>query len=239
MELFKLLSEKVAFHKQRPDSIEALAHGIFAITMTLLVLDIQLPEMNRDNDAWLSLKHSFPKIATFILSFTVVGLFWTVFTNQFNYIKVSDRRENIIALFYLMFVSLFPFSTSFLSDNLTSNVAVGFYIVNNLVVLLMNLLHWLYSYHHGLVQIEENRRAVIHKAVLIPAKISITAQALLLGCCFFSSAVALYGTFFLQIIFTFNGYFELLYSMGRKKLIRAKSRILSKYHKALPKSSLD
>src|SRR5215207_6970875 len=119
------LSEKTAYHKQRSHRIEGLSDAVFAIAMTLLVLDIRIPlkEIETETDAWLSLINISPKILTFILSFSVAGQFWSIFTNQFNYLHTSDRNEFIIGLIFLMFVSLLPFSTSFLSEHLWSRVA--------------------------------------------------------------------------------------------------------------------
>lgn len=114
MELLKSFGEKVAFHKQRSHRIEALADGVFAIVMTLLVLDIRTPlnEMDTERGLLLLLWHTIPKIFTFVLSFSLVGLFWVVLTNQFNYIQESDRNSIVIVIFFLLFVSLLPFSTS-------------------------------------------------------------------------------------------------------------------------------
>src|SRR4051812_15077488 len=108
MGISESLSERVAYHKQRSHRIETLSDGVFAITMTLLVLDIRVPldQMNTEKGMWFSLLDTLPKILTFILSFSVAGQFWSIFTNQFNYIHTSDRNENIIGIFYLMFVSL-------------------------------------------------------------------------------------------------------------------------------------
>ena len=212
------LSEKVGYRKQRPHRIEGLADGVFAIAMTLLVLDIRLPagEMHTLNK--LELLWSFgPKILTFILSFTAAGLFWTVLTNHFNYIYTSDRNENVIAIFYLLFVSLLPFSTSFLSEHLYSRVAVGFYIFNLVIILLIALLHWNYAYHSGLIKVEGGQEILIHKAMIRRSRVVLTAYAIVAGCCFFSSKLALCGIIVLQFIFTFSGFFEMFQSRKNKK----------------------
>jgi len=102
MKIHSYLCEKVAYHKQRTHRIEALADAVFAIAMTLLVLDIRIPltEMKTEYDMWFSLMNTLPKILTFILSFSVAGQFWSIFINQFNYIHSSDRNETLIAIFY-------------------------------------------------------------------------------------------------------------------------------------------
>ena len=73
MQLPKSLSEKVAYHKQRSHRIEALADGVFAIVMTLLVLDIRVPVMKLVPRQIFGIRWNtrLPKILTFFLSFSV------------------------------------------------------------------------------------------------------------------------------------------------------------------------
>ncbi|HKC37648.1 MAG TPA: TMEM175 family protein [Chitinophagaceae bacterium] len=220
MGILTALSETVAYHKQRSHRIETLADGVFAIVMTLLVLDIHVPikEINSENDVYSSLLHAIPRILTFILSFSVAGQSWSIFTNHFNYIHTTDRNENIITLLYLMFVSLLPFSTSFLSVHLWSRVAMGFYIINILLMFSFSTLHWLYAYRMGFVKAEGDSSVVIHKAIMRRVRAKYIAYALVVICCFFSSYLALAGTILIHIIFTFSGFIELLVSASGKKI---------------------
>jgi len=220
MGLTNYLGEKIAYHKQRSHRIETLADGVFAITMTLLVLDIRVPnkEINSETGILFSLVNILPRILTFVLSFSVAGQLWSIFTNQFNYIHTSDRKENIIALFYLMFVSLLPFSTSFLSEHLWSRVVVGFYIFNILLILSFHTIHWCYSYYTGLVTVEGNDGIVIHKAIMRRAKTVFMAYAIVIGFCLFSSYLALCGAILVHVIFTFGGFIEMLYSKRKQKI---------------------
>ena len=219
MGILESLSETVAYRKQRSHRIETLADGVFAIVMTLLVLDIRVPlnQVNTENDVWSSISHTVPKILTFILSFSAAGQSWSVFTNHFNYIHRTDRNENVITLLYLMFVSLLPFSTSFLSEHLWSRVAMGFYILNILLILLFNTLHWSYAYRIGLVRVEEDSCVVIHKAIMRRVRAKFMAYIVVVGCCLFSSYLALAGIIIIQIIFTFSGLIEMLYCIRIKK----------------------
>jgi uncharacterized membrane protein len=220
MDILKSFGERVAFHKQRPHRIEALSDGVFAIVMTLLVLDIRIPvgHMTSETNLWYALMHTAPKILTYVLSFSLAGQFWSVFMNQFNYIRSSDRNGNIIAVFYFLFVSLLPFSTSFLSEHLWSKVAVGFYVFNIFFIVLLATFHWMYSYYAGLVQVEENNRTVIHAAIMRLARTALVSYGIVFCFCFFSSYLALCATIFLQIIFTFIGFIEMLYSAFNAKL---------------------
>jgi uncharacterized membrane protein len=218
MGILAALSERVAYHKQRSQRIEALTDGVFAIVMTLLVLDIRVPlkEMNSENDVWYSVLQVVPRILTFILSFSVAGQSWSIFTNHFNYIHRTDRNENIITLLYLMFVSLLPFSTSFLSENPWSRVAMGFYLFNILLMFSFSTLHWFYAYHMGLVK-DEDYCVVIHKAIMRRVRAKYLAYGIVVGCCFFNSYLALGGTILIHVVFTFSGFIELLYIVLVKK----------------------
>ena len=220
MSILKSLFGSAAYHKQRSHKIEALADGVFAIVMTLLVLDIRTPlkEMNTEGAVIFSLLDTMPKILTFMLSFSVAGQFWSIFINQFNYVHTSDRNENIIAMLFLMSVSLLPFSASFLSEHLWSRVAIGFYIFNMLLILFFHTLHWFYSYHSGLVKLEGNERVVIHKAIMNRARTAFIGYVIVAGCCFYSSYLALCGTILMHIIFAFTGFIEMLHSLARKKI---------------------
>ena len=228
MKLFKLqymntanhLGDKIANHKQRSHRIEALADAVFAIAMTLLVLDIRIPikEINTENGVWFSLLNTSPKILTYVLSFSVAGQFWSVFINQFNFIHTSDRNEFILALIYLMFVSLLPFSTSFLSEHLWSRVATGFYIFNILLILSFHTLHWLYSYYTGLVKVEGNNGAAIHKAIMSRTKTAFMAYGIVVSFSFFSSYLALCGLMLIHVFFTFSGFIEMLNSKWNQKI---------------------
>jgi uncharacterized membrane protein len=219
MQIPESLSEKVAHRKQRPHRIEGLADAVFAIVMTLLVLDIRIPatEIKTEDGLRSALLHVVPKILTFVLTFSVAGNFWTVFTNQFNFIHTSDRNENVIAIFFLLFISLLPFSASFLSEHLWSKVAIGFYTINIIFILIGNILHWKYCYHQCLVHVNLNQDNVIHKAIMRRALTALYCFLVVACICFFSSYLAIFATLLLQIIFSFSGFFELRKFSRRKK----------------------
>lgn len=219
MEVFKTLNETTAFRRQRSHRIEELSDAVFAIVMTLLVLDIRVAiiEIKTERAVWRTLLNALPKISTFILSFSIVGQFWSVFINQFNHIRESDRNETVIAIFCLLPVSLLPFSTSFFSEHLWSKVAIGFYIFNILIILIMFTFHWLYAYHGGLVKLESGQEHLVHKAIMKRARIIIIAYAAVGCCCFFSRQLAIVGTILFSSISIFSSLIEKLLFTRKKK----------------------
>ena len=100
--------------------IEALADGIFAVAMTLLVLDIK----SSDNVAFettngligylATLEHSF---AMYAISFVVLAIFWIAHHILFHYVRHVDRRLLWINMAFLLLVTFVPFSTDLLGDH--------------------------------------------------------------------------------------------------------------------------
>jgi len=100
--------------------IEALADGIFAVAMTLLVLDIKSPvNLGFESTAHLitylaTLEHSF---AMYAISFVVLAIFWIAHHILFHYVRHVDRRLLWMNMAFLLLVTFVPFSTDLLGDH--------------------------------------------------------------------------------------------------------------------------
>jgi uncharacterized membrane protein len=158
--------------------ITSLSDGVFAIALTLLVLDIRVPVQAtvRDQsgliDAFLSLT---PKLLTYFLSFMTLGIFWTGQSAQFHYIKKSDRNLNWITLFFLLFVSVLPFTTAFLGEYIEYPFAVLIYWLNIFLPGIMLLLNWRYAYRKEFTSIEGDELESVNQAI---SKRIVVAQSL-------------------------------------------------------------
>jgi uncharacterized membrane protein len=94
--------------------------AVIAIAITLLVLDIRLPELPAQADSTAlaaALVSIMPKIAAYVLSFLVVGEFWYVHHLRFRYILRSDARLIWLNLVFLMTIGFVPFASSVLSEH--------------------------------------------------------------------------------------------------------------------------
>jgi uncharacterized membrane protein len=128
--------------------IEALADGIFAVAMTLLVLDIKSPvNLTIDTTAGLveylaTLEHSF---AMYAISFIVLAIFWIAHHILFHYVRHVDRRLLWINMAFLLMVTFVPFSTDLLGDHGHLALPVVVYGLNliTLGALLALQLHYL------------------------------------------------------------------------------------------------
>ncbi len=117
--------------------IEALADGIFAVAMTLLVLDIKMPDTvtyASDADLWqrlLGLEHA---IASYAISFVTLSVFWIAHHVHFHFVARTDRGLLWINLYLLLSITLVPFTTDVVGDNVHLRLPPVLYGVNLLLV---------------------------------------------------------------------------------------------------------
>ena len=135
--------------------IEALSDGVFAITMTLLVLEIRIPELPRHapvGETLHALATLGPMLFSFSITFMLAGAFWYMHHLSFHNTKYVTRPVCAINVLFLMFVSLLPFSTGLLGRlGLDHPIALAVYFGNQLVLGVVLNLHWEYARRHGLL----------------------------------------------------------------------------------------
>jgi uncharacterized membrane protein len=98
--------------------IEALADGVFAIAMTLLVLEVHVPDVAPPVTGaalWGSMVALARNLAGYGVSFVILGTLWIGLHNQFHFIRRTDRTLLWINVFFLMCVSFLPFGTALLA----------------------------------------------------------------------------------------------------------------------------
>lgn len=129
--------------------IENLADGIFSIAMTLLVLNLALPEVGTGltltTELHTLLFGQTHKFFNYALSFILLAIFWIVHHQQFHFIKRTDHTHLWINIFILMFVALVPFSTSLTGDYPDETVAKLFFDLNLFILGSLNALNWTYA----------------------------------------------------------------------------------------------
>jgi uncharacterized membrane protein len=106
-----------ALGKQR---LEALVDGIFAVAMTLLVLELKLPEnvvFPNDQALWARLVSLERHFVIYVLSFAVAGMYWIGHHLQFQFVRAVNRPMIWINMLYLLLVSFVPFATDLVGDH--------------------------------------------------------------------------------------------------------------------------
>jgi len=127
--------------------VEALTDGVFAIVMTLLVLELSIPVLagSSANEELLSkLFELWPKLLVYMLSFIILGMMWAHHRFHFHCIARSDGQLAWMNIILLMFVALIPFTASILGEYSNTQVAVVVYGTNVLLIMILSLVSWIY-----------------------------------------------------------------------------------------------
>jgi len=139
------------------ERLAALSDGIFAVVMTLLVLDLHVPVregLHSEAALWHELGRLAPQLLTYLLSFLTLGIFWVGQQTQLNQVARSNRDLTWIHLGFLLAVSLMPFSTGLLAEFITFRLPLVLYWLN-----LLLLQHLRRARHAGAAPAQLGRRA--------------------------------------------------------------------------------
>jgi uncharacterized membrane protein len=194
------------------ERLATLSDGIFAVAMTLLVLDLHVPArealhvaqplwaqgaMQSERVLWEALTTLAPRLLTYCMSFLTLGMFWVGQQTQFSHFSRSDRNLTWIHLAFLAAVSLMPFSTSLLAEYITYRLAVVVYWLDLFLLGSVLLISWRYAERAGLMKEEttaEMRSAIVRRIVVYQA-----LYALCTLLCAISTYVSIAGIFLLQL----------------------------------------
>jgi uncharacterized membrane protein len=177
--------------------------AVFAIVMTLLVLEVRVPEVPPDLaaaelpgkvlDLW-------PKFFSYVLSFLVIGIYWIAHHQTFRYVMSYDRTLLWLNLLFLLSISFIPFPTTLLGEyGEMLRFAVIFYAASVGMARLLLTLEWLYIVK-GPIRTSEDldrRLAKYHsfRGFAIPLVFLIS-----IGISFFSLSLAVYSWVLLFVL---------------------------------------
>ena len=133
--------------------IEAFSDGIFAIAITLLILEIKIPHQDQGR-LGAALLRQWPSYLAFLLSFTYIGVMWVNHHRMFNHIKRANDVLLVLNLFLLLGVTVVPFPTAVLAEHLGGPDEKSAAIVYNatffVIAIAFNLL-WQYAVKKSLL----------------------------------------------------------------------------------------
>jgi uncharacterized membrane protein len=128
-----------------PDRLKALADGVFAIVMTLLVLQLGVPVaggLSGEAGLWRALGRLLPEFLIYVLSFMILGVFWVMHHSIYGVVRIYDTTLVWLNILFLMFVSLIPFSTALVGKNGFMTATAVVYGVNMLLILNLGWANW-------------------------------------------------------------------------------------------------
>lgn len=156
--------------------LEALTDGVFAIAMTLLVLDLKVEDLGAaatNDQLWQALLSMQDSLTSFIISFLLLGSMWAVHMRQFEFIKRADRHLTMINTLRLLTVVLIPLTTSIAGNY--SDLVLGrvLFPINFFALALVSYWQWDYAvsksskFAEGLSLDDKAYLAARNKAILI------------------------------------------------------------------------
>ncbi len=160
--------------------------AVFAIAITLLVIEIRVPELPKDGltDQQLqeALGHLIPKFVGFLISFLIIGLYWTIHHRMFGFVVNYTRKMLWINMIFLLAVVMMPFSTGFYSEYILRllKTPVIIYAANIIFLGLMNFVLWKYITKPGRNLTEglspDEERYFSFRAIAVPCVFILTAM---------------------------------------------------------------
>jgi uncharacterized membrane protein len=118
---------------------------VFAIVLTLLVLEIQVPDLTGGQGLTDALDEIRPSFVAFLISFIVVAIAWTGHRDLFAFIRLTDRNLVWLNLLYMLPLTLLPFGAALISRHDREKVALTIYGLLLLATAFTRLLIWLYA----------------------------------------------------------------------------------------------
>ena len=155
------MNDQTGLSKNR---VETLTDGVFAVAMTLLVLDISVPQISSNSTVGIvtgtqllmRLFDLWPKIFSYGISFVILAIYWMAHHRQFHYLKHVDRALIWINIMFLMTISLIPFSTSLLGEYREQQISIIVYGGNSIIIASLLYIQWWYATSHHSRLVDED-----------------------------------------------------------------------------------
>jgi len=154
------------------ERLAALSDGVFAIAMTLLVLDIRSPAaeaIHSEQDLWHALVALSPRLLMYLMSFLTLGIFWVGQQTQLNHLVRANRDLAWLHIAFLAAISLMPFSTALLAEFVSYRIALLVYWANVLIGGVALYATWIYAGRGGLMKADTpaETSAAIGRRILV------------------------------------------------------------------------
>lgn len=110
--------------------VEAFSDGVIAIGITIMVLQLKLPDIDKDltmRVVTTHLRSQAPYFAAYVFSFMMVGIFWTNHHHMYHLLEKTDEPLLLLNLFFLFWMSLIPYATALVGGNPLLPMPVALY----------------------------------------------------------------------------------------------------------------
>ena len=151
--------------------VEAFSDGVFAIAITLLILEIRVPESAGHGTLGRALAHLWPSYLAFLASFMTIGVMWLNHHRLFTLINKNDDGLIALNLLLLMGITWIPFPTGLLAEHLRGpdeRVAAVVYAASFVVIAIAFNIMWRYAVHAKAVDEHADVPAITRQYALGP-----------------------------------------------------------------------
>ncbi len=128
-----------------PSRVLALSDGVFAIIITLLVLEIHVPELGAGQSLPEALREVRPSFIAFLISFVVIAIAWAGHRDLFAHIRRTDRALVWLNILYLLPLCLLPFGATLIARYENEPVALRMYGLLLIAIAAMRLVIWIHA----------------------------------------------------------------------------------------------
>ncbi len=137
---------RALFERQHdPSRVIGLSDGVFAIIITLLVLDIHVPQLVEGQSLQAALREVWPSFTAFVITFVLAGMSWVGHRDLFALVRRTDRGLVWLNVLYLLPLCLLPFGASLLGRYEREPAALRIYGLVLVAIAVMRLVIWLYA----------------------------------------------------------------------------------------------
>ncbi|MGI4021054.1 MAG: TMEM175 family protein [Janthinobacterium lividum] len=191
--------------------LEAFSDGVFAIAITLLILNVKVPDKQNITNDQLNhiLRLATPKLLTFGFSFLVIGVFWVAHHRIFSFAKVVDTPLVWLNIIYLMFIALIPFPASILADNFFLTTTILLYTGTLFIISVLNFI---------ILQYILNNDDVKHEALTEEVYRSAKKSAIIGQVLYVLSAASSFVSAYLSLIFLCCALFFYIFISGKNTM---------------------
>jgi uncharacterized membrane protein len=188
----------------RTNRFEAFSDGVFAIAITILVLEISVPAGSED-DLLKAILDQWPSYVAYLVSFATIGAIWLGHATITEYLDRTDALLVRLNLLLLMFVSFIPFPTKLLAENSgrdnPARVAAIFYGIMLLVTASLLSLVWRYALRERLVRPDAGDQEV--KTLTKRVTPTLAAYVVMIALSLLVPTVAVAGYFVIAVFLLF------------------------------------
>jgi uncharacterized membrane protein len=167
--------------------IEAFSDGVFAIAITLLILEIRVPPQTQDGLLRDALRNLWPSYIAFLASFMTIGVMWLNHHRLFSFITKRDDGLIVLNLLLLLGITWLPFPTALLAEHLLGphldqQAAAIMYAGSFFALAIVFNVMWRYAIGRKIVSAEVSAAGITRQYALGPIM-----YAVLVAIAFFSA----------------------------------------------------